>query len=60
MWEKILAVNSFFFWPLSVIFFLYTVGRLILAWDWKLLVIGFILVAATTIAGVVIGIMTEG
>ncbi|MDB5238569.1 MAG: hypothetical protein JWM46_839 [Candidatus Kaiserbacteria bacterium] len=59
MWEKILAVNSFVFWPISVVFFLYAVGRLIFAWDWKLLIISFIFVGLTSIAGAVIGIISE-
>ena len=59
MWDKILAVNSFVVWPLSAIFFLYAIGRVILAWDWKLLVISFIIVALSTIAGVVVSIIME-
>ncbi len=59
MWDKILAVNSFVVWPLSGIFFLYAIGRVILAWDWKLLVIAFIFILLSTLAGVIVGIIVE-
>ncbi len=59
MWNKILAVNSFTFWPVSFIFVIYALGRAIITLHWKMLVIAIIFFIITTIAEVVLGILSE-
>jgi hypothetical protein len=59
MWNIILGVNSFVVMPIVTIFFLYSIGRAFLTWDWKLVVIAFILLALGMIAEVVLGALSE-
>lgn len=59
MWSSIMAVNSFFVWPLTFIFLVYSVGRMALFFEWKLFVIAALLFALSTAAQMVIGVLSE-
>jgi hypothetical protein len=59
MWGSIMAVNSFFVWPLTFIFLIYSIGRMVLFFDWKVFLIGAILFALSTAAQMVIGVLSE-
>lgn len=60
MWGSIMAVNSFFVWPLSFIFLIYSIGRMVLFFDWKLFMIAVLIFALCTAAQMVIGVLSEG
>ncbi len=59
MWNSIMAVNSFFVWPLSLIFLVYSIGRAVLFFEWKLFLLAAIVFALTTMAQMAIGILSE-
>ena len=59
MWNRLLGINSFIFWPASFIFMLYAMGRTILMWEWKLLVIAIVVFGLFSIVEVVLGIISE-
>jgi hypothetical protein len=59
MWGTVMAVNSFFVWPLSLMFLVYALGRMLLFFDWKLFVIAVIVFAVSTGAQMVIGILAD-
>lgn len=59
MWGSIMAVNSFFVWPLTFIFLIYSIGRMVLFFDWRLFMIAAILFALSTAAQMVIGVLSE-
>lgn len=54
-----MAVNSFFVWPLSLIFLVYSIGRAVLFFEWKLFLLAAIVFALTTMAQMAIGILSE-
>lgn len=59
MWNKLMGVNSFFFWPASLIFLLYAAGRAVLTLEWKMLVFATVLFAVFCVVEVVLGIMSD-
>jgi len=59
MWEKVMAVNSFCIWPLTLVFLIYAAGRTVLLFQWKLLVIAIILFGLATIAQIALGILSD-
>ena len=54
-----MAVNSFFVWPLTLIFMVYATGRLALFFEWKLFVIAALLFALSTATQMIIGVISE-
>ncbi len=54
-----MAVNSFFVWPITFIFLVYSIGRLALFFEWKLFIIAILLFAISTTAQMVIGVLSE-
>jgi hypothetical protein len=59
MWDSIMAVNSFFVWPVTFIFLLYSVGRAALFFEWKLFLVAVVLFGMSTLAQIVIGILSD-
>ncbi len=59
MWGTIMAINSFFVWPLTFIFLVYSLGRMALFFEWKLFVIAALCFALATAAQMVIGVISE-
>ncbi len=59
MWGSIMAVNSFFVWPLSFIFLVYSIGRLALFFEWKLFVIAALIFAIATGTQMVLSVISE-
>ncbi len=59
MWGTIMAVNSFVVWPIAVIFLVYSIGRMVIFFEWKLFVIAVIIFAVSTIAQMVIGVLAD-
>ena len=57
MWNTIMAINSFVFWPASFIFCIYAIGRGILLLDWKIAIIGIVVFAVVTGVQIVLGIL---
>jgi len=59
MWSYVMAVNSFFVWPLAFIFLVYSIGRMALFFEWKLFVIAALCFAVSTAAQMAIGVISE-
>jgi hypothetical protein len=59
MWSGIMAVNSFFIWPVSFIFLVYSIGRLALFFEWKLFVIAVMIFALSSMSQIVISIISD-
>ena len=59
MWGYIMAVNSFFVWPVTFIFLIYSIGRMALFFEWKVFLIAAILFALSTASQMVIGVLSE-
>lgn len=59
MWNTILAVNSFVLWPLSIIFVIYSTGRLLLFFEWKIFILGVMLFILVTGVEMVLGILAD-
>jgi|GEM_PF-7042750 len=59
MWNKLLGVNSFFFWPASIIFVVYAAGRAVLTLQWKMLVVAIIVFIVFSIIEVILAILSE-
>lgn len=54
-----MAVNSFFVWPVTFIFLIYSVGRAALFFEWKLFLVAVVLFGMSTLAQIVIGILSD-
>ena len=52
-----MAINSFVIWPASFIFCIYAIGRGILLLDWKIAIIGIVVLAVVTGVQIVLGIL---
>ena len=59
MWNKLLGINSFIFWPAAFIFMVYSGGRAILTLQWKMLVVAVVIFAVFTIVEIVLAIMSD-
>jgi hypothetical protein len=59
MWGTLLAINSFFVWPISLMFLVYSVGRTVLFWEWKLLIIALIIFGIVTFAQMILGVLGD-
>lgn len=59
MWGTIMAVNSFVVWPITLIFLVYSIGRLLLFFEWKVFVLAAITFAMCTLAQMVIGTLAD-
>ena len=59
MWYKVMAVNSFIFWPLSFIFLIYAVGRTVIFFQWKILVLALIIFGIATIVQIILGFIND-
>jgi hypothetical protein len=59
MWGTVMAINSFFVWPASAIFLIFAIGRAFVVYEWKMAVIALIIFAITSIAQLVLGILSE-
>lgn len=54
-----MAVNSFFVWPLTFIFLVYSIGRMALFFEWKLFLIAAICFAVSTAAQMAIAVISD-
>ncbi len=54
-----MAINSFFIWPVSFIFLVYSIGRLALFLEWKLCIIAVLIFSLSTAAQMVIGVIAD-
>ncbi len=54
-----MAVNSFVVWPISVIFLVYSIGRMVIFFDWKTFVLAAIIFGVCTGAQMVIGVLAD-
>jgi hypothetical protein len=59
MWNTILGVNSFIVWPLTVVFLVYSAGRVLLFFDWKLFIVAVIVFLISTAAGLALSILSD-
>jgi hypothetical protein len=59
MWNKLMAINSFFLWPATCVFLIYTAGRGLVTGEWKLFVVALVVFTIFTIAEIVLGIMSD-
>ncbi len=54
-----MAVNSFFVWPLTFIFLVYSIGRMALFFEWKTFVIAVLLFALSSFSQIVISMISD-
>ncbi len=59
MWNRLMGINSFLFWPAAFVFVLYAAGRAVMTLQWKMLIVAIIIFLAFTIAEVVLGILSD-
>jgi hypothetical protein len=59
MWGSVMAVNSFVIWPITLVFLVYSVGRLVIFWDWKTFILALLIFTACTLAQMVIGVLAD-
>ncbi len=59
MWGSIMAVNSFFVWPLSFIFLIYSIGRMVMFFEWKLFLLAVVVFVLTTFAQMAISMLAD-
>lgn len=58
MWNKLLGLNTFIIWPVISVFFIYSIGQLLLHGDWQSFLAGAVLFGLAVLAEVVLGILS--
>lgn len=59
MWGTVMAINSFVIWPIAFIFLIYSIGRAVLFFEWKMMVLAIIMFSASIAAQMVVAVISE-
>lgn len=54
-----MGINSFVFWPATLIFLLYAAGRAVLTLEWKMFVIALVIFSVISAVSFVLAVMSD-
>jgi hypothetical protein len=58
MWNKLLGLNTLVIWPITGIFFVYSLGHVFFTGDWKLLGVSALLFVLSIVTQFLLGILS--